>query len=176
MEIASWPRAIRKIGLPLSVLAILALAGCSGFDGPSPFMDVYWEKFDARACRHVLYPPTPRQVDDAEMDACVEDWMRNRVEGALLKRFPLGSDVRDLVRYLEIEDFTCIKFDKSSSSYNAANYKCHFDSIEQNYGPIFIFELPWYPFEMKWTIDIYYYDEKILWLESWHEMRDEGER
>lgn len=156
----------------MSALVFLALAGCIGFDGPSPFMDVYWDEFDADPCRHLWSLPTLR----AQVETCENDWMRNRIEAALLTRYPLGSDIRGLVRYLEMEDFICIKFDKRSSQYNTENYKCYFDSIEQDYGPASFLSLPIYPFEMKWRITIYYYDRKILWLESWNEKRREGKR
>lgn len=172
MGFGSRLRAYRKSGSSLSVLVTLALAGCSGgFDGTSPFMEVYLEMEEAEACRHVWYPTPPRRVYFAQVEKCENTWMRNRIESALLKRFPLGSDVRKLVRNLESEDFTCIKFDMRSSEYNTDNYKCYFDSIEQNYGPIFVLYLPRYPYEMKWIISVYYYDKNVLWLESWNELR-----
>lgn len=174
MEFASWLRAIRKIGLPLSVLAILVLAGCTGIGARSPFMDVYLDMEDSGACTHLWFPSIRRPDDHARAAACESDWMRHHIEQSLLGRFPLGSDVDDLVRYLVWEDFVCIKFNGQHAFNRLKNYKCYFDSIDQNYNPAFFLTLPHYVFEMAWRITIDYSEGKISRLDSWYEMRREG--
>lgn len=174
MESGSWPRAIRMIGLSLIVLVTLALAGCTGIGARSPFMDVYLDMEDSGACKHLRFPSIRRPGDKARAAACESDWMRRRIEQSLQERFPLGSDVDDLVRYLVWEDFVCIKFNGRQAFSRMKNYKCYFDSIDQNYNPVFFLTLPRYVFEMAWRITIDYSEGKIFRLDSWYEMRGEG--